>query len=139
MKRVTTVTVVLLDKFQKNVPRECARTSLQQQQKIKKLFVSRSDTHADLDENWIFGIKDYTFLECIKGGNQLAISSNQHMDGKDAINRRGCLYLCKDRDKVKVKTHNSELRGQETVATYITTNELFNYMQEFSIGTGILC
>ena len=71
--------------------------------------MSRSDTHKDLDEriSWVFGIKKYKFLECVKGGNQLIISSNQHMDGIDAINRRGCLYLCKDTGKVR--TQDSEL------------------------------
>ena len=79
--------------------------SLQQQQKIKRLYVSRSDTYNDLHEkiSWVFGVKKYTFLECVKGGNHLAISSNQHMNGLDAISRRGCLYLCKDTDKVSIK------------------------------------
>ena len=48
-----------------------------------------------------FGITKYLFLECVKGGNKLAISSNQRMDGHDLIVRRGCLYLCKDVDKIR--------------------------------------
>ena len=101
-KKTVTVTAVLLDIFQENVPRNSSRALLQQKNKIKKLFVSRSDTHNDLDKRirWVFGIDDYTFLECIKGGNKLIISSNQCMDGLDAIHRRGSLYLCKRIDKV---------------------------------------
>ena len=100
-KKTVTVTAVLLDKFQENVPRKSSR-ELQQKNKIKKLFVSMFDTYNDLDERirWVFGIDDYTFLECIKGGNKLIISSNQCMDGLDAIHRRGSLYLCKGIDRV---------------------------------------
>ena len=94
-KKCVTVTVVLLDKFQENVPKKSNRALLEQKNKIKKLFVSRSDTHDNLDERirWVFGVNEYTFLECIKGGNKLIVSSNQHMDGLDAIQRRGSLYL----------------------------------------------
>ena len=103
-KRGVSVTAILLEKFQKNVPKKCSREFLRQQQRVKRLFVFRSDTHKDLDEkiSWVFGVKEYKFLECIKNGNQLVISSNQHMDGLDAINRRGCLYLCKDTSKVRI-------------------------------------
>jgi len=101
-KKTVTVTAVLLEKFQENVPKKSGRAVLQWEKKIKKLFVSRTDTHNDLDERirWVFGVNKYTFLECIKGGNKLIISSNQHMDGLDAIHRRGSLYLCKEIDKV---------------------------------------
>ena len=103
-KRVVSVKAILLEKFQKNVPKKSSREFLQQQQRMKRLFVSRSDTHKHLDEkiSWVFGVKEYKFLECIKNGNQLVISSNQHMDGVDAINRRGCLYLCEDTGKVRI-------------------------------------
>lgn len=101
-KKTVTVTAILLENFQEDVPKKSSRILLEQENKIKKLFVSRSDTHNDLDERirWVFGVDDYTFLECIKGGNKLIISSNQHMDGLDAIHRRGALYLCKGSDKV---------------------------------------
>jgi len=48
-----------------------------------------------------FGTNDYTYLECIKGGNKLMISSNQSIDGKDVIERRACLYLVRNTPKVK--------------------------------------
>ena len=42
-----------------------------------------------------YGVEKYFFLECIKGGNKLVLSSNQKMNGSDIIVRRGCLYLSK--------------------------------------------
>ena len=109
-KKTITVTAVLLEKFQENVPKKnSGRLLLQQENKIKKLFVSRSDTHHDLDKKirWVFGVDDYTFLEYIKGGNKLIVSSNQKMDGVDAIQRRGSLYLCKSNDKVCINYFTS--------------------------------
>ena len=93
---------MLLERFQEDVPKRAIRRKLEEEKKVKKLFVSRADTHEDLDKRicWIFGIRNYTFLECINGGNKLVVSSNQQMDGQDAIQRRGCLYICKSAAKV---------------------------------------
>ena len=65
--------------------------------KFKRLFVSKCDNHEAVDTKIrnVFGIEQYLFLECIKGGNKLIVSSNQQMTGNDVIVRRGCLYLSK--------------------------------------------
>ena len=104
-RKKVTVTVMLLERFQESVPKAAARRKLEEEKKVKKLFVSRTDSYEDLDKCicWVFGIHDYTFLECINNGHKLVVSSNQQMDGQDAIQRRGCLYICKSAAKVAIK------------------------------------
>ena len=99
---MVTVTALLLDRYQNKVPKGASRTLLEQKKKFKKLYVTKCDTHEEIDKKirGAFGIAKYNFLECVQGGNKLAVSSNQKMDGKDLIVRRGCLYLCKEVDKV---------------------------------------
>ena len=97
-----TVTALLLDRYQSNVPKGALRTLLEKEKKFKKLYVSKCDTYEEVDKKirGAFRITKYNFLECVQGGNKLAVSSNQKMDGQDLIIRRGCLYLCKDVNKV---------------------------------------
>jgi len=66
--------------------------------KQKRIYVTKSTSHAEVDRKIqaAFGISQYKFLECTHGGNRLKYSSNQQMDGSDAIMRRGCLYLCNE-------------------------------------------
>ena len=69
---------------------------------FKRLYITKCDTYDEVHLRicGAYNIANYTFLECIKGGNKLAVSSNQKMNGQDLIVRRGWLYLCKDVDKV---------------------------------------
>ena len=92
-----TVTAVLLDKFQDNVPKGKTRKMLEVSGRFRRLFVSRCDDHGAVDTKIrnLFGVEQYLFLECVKGGNKLIVSSNQQMNGSEVIVRRGCLYLCK--------------------------------------------
>lgn len=103
-RKKVTVTVMLLERFQEDVPKGVTRRKLEEEKKQMKLFVSRSDSYEDLDKRicWVFGIHDYTFLECVNNGNKLIVSSNQQMDGQDAIQRRGCLYICKSAAKAYI-------------------------------------
>jgi len=63
----------------------------------KKIYASRIDSSQQINKKiqFAFGTNDYTYLECINGGHKLLISSNQSMDGRDVIERCGCLYLFK--------------------------------------------
>ena len=99
-KHTVTVTALLLDQFQDNAPKGASRKFLEQEKRFLKIFVSKYHTFEEVDQRicGAFGITKYKFLECVKGGNKLALSSNQKMDGKDLIVRHGYLYLCKDVD-----------------------------------------
>jgi len=93
----------MLDKFQPDTPRGDARAQMISSGKAKRIQASRTHTSSEISEkiSVAFGTKDFTFLECVRGGNKLIISSNQAMDGRDAIERRGSLYLFRNTNKVK--------------------------------------
>ena len=95
--RKVSVKVIMLDKYQHDVPRSDDRKRLEYQKKVKKIFVTRNDTPSELRTkiSWIFGTSSYQYLECVCSGNKLILSSNQNMNGQDAIHRRGYLYMCK--------------------------------------------
>ena len=87
----------MLDKYQYDVPKSDDRKRLEYEKKVKKTFVTRHDTPSELRTkiSWIFGTTNFQYLECVCSGNKLILSSNQKMNGQDAIHRRGCLYMCK--------------------------------------------
>ena len=62
-----TVTALLLDKFQDNVPKGASRKLLEQEKGLKRLFVSKCDTYEEIDQriSGAFVITEYKFLECI--------------------------------------------------------------------------
>ena len=101
-RRTVTVTALLLDRFQNDTPKGASRKILGQEGMFKRLYITKCDTYDEVHLRicGAYNIANYTFLECIKGGNKLAVSSNQKMNGQDLIVRRGWLYLCKDVDKV---------------------------------------
>jgi len=80
------------------VPKGRERISLEAGGKLKRLYVNKDASHNDVKEKicTAYNIRSFTYLECVKGGNKLIVSSNQLMDGNEAIVRRGCLYLCKE-------------------------------------------
>ena len=108
-RKSVSVYTMMLDKFQNDVPKGAARQKLEQEGKTKRMFASRTSSPQQVNEKIgvAFGTNDYTFLECIKGGNKLIISSNQAMDGRDVIERRGCLYLFRNTPKVKATCTSS--------------------------------
>lgn len=96
--RKVSVKVFMLDKFQKDVPKRDKRKALEaDKRKMRKIFVTRNDTPSELKMkiSWVFGTNDYKYLECVSSGNKLILSSNQQMNGRDAIERRGAMYLCR--------------------------------------------
>ena len=105
--RKVSVTVFLLDKFQEDIPKKGKRKLLEaDEKKMRKIFVTRTDTPSELRMkiSWVFGTNDYKYLECVSSGNKLILSSNQHMNGRDAIERRGALYLCRSTMEVHMCT-----------------------------------
>jgi len=97
--------VFLPDKFQEDVPKSKKRKALEaDKKKMRKIFVTRTDTPSALRMkiSWVFGTNDYKYLECVSSGNKLILSSNQHMNGRDAIDRRGALYLCRSTMEVRM-------------------------------------
>ena len=103
--RKVSVTVVLLERYQKNVPRNADKKMLQDEGKYKKVFFTRADSPKEVKAkiSWAFKTADlaadtFSYLECTSSGSKLILSSNQLMNGNDAIERRGCLYICKTRD-----------------------------------------
>jgi len=93
---------MMLEKFQGDVPKGEPRKKLTDTGKEKRIYVSRGDDHQSVKEKitGAFHTENYLYLECIKGGNKLIINTNQQMDGREVIERRGCLYLCKSTSKV---------------------------------------
>ena len=99
------LTVFLRDKFQEGVPKKGKRKLLEADgKKMRKMFVTQTDTPSKLRMkiSWVFGTNDYKYLECVSSGNKLILSSNQHMNGRDAIERRGALYLCRSTMEVHI-------------------------------------
>jgi len=73
---------------------------MEREGRFRRLSILKSDSYAQVNmkiyEAYRISNLKYKFLECIKGGNKLVISSNQAMNGSEAILRRRCLYLCKE-------------------------------------------
>jgi len=106
------VTVALLDKFQSYVPKGPSRKSMEENGKYKKIRVARSDTDKTIREKILAAFKmkiEYYYLECVSFGSKLFKSSNQAMNGQDATDRRGCLYICKKSQQVHICTSYSSV------------------------------
>ena len=87
-KRKVSVTVVFLERYQENIPRGDCRKKLENERKIKKIFVTRSDSPKEVKAkiSWAFRTTEiFTYLECVSSGTKLILSSNQQMNGKDAM------------------------------------------------------
>jgi len=66
--------------------------------KIRRIIVKRSDTASTVKSKIVaaFGQKlEYLYCECVSCGSRLIESPNQAMNGHDAVERRGCLYMYK--------------------------------------------
>ena len=98
------MTVALLDKFQSDIPKGPSRKKMEENGKLKKIRVARSDTDKTIREKILAAFKmkiEYHYLECVSFGSKLIQSSNQAMNGQDATDRRGCLYICKKSKQVR--------------------------------------
>jgi len=68
-KKRVCINVMMLEKFQNDVPKREARKPLKHNGKEKRIFASRGDSHQHIKEkiNWAFHTDSYLYLECIKG------------------------------------------------------------------------
>ena len=87
----------MLDAVQEKVPKGDSKKELEQTNRKLNIFMARSDSKNDVKQKIcsVFNVKDYIVLECIRAGSRLIVSSNQELNGLDAIQRRGSLYLAK--------------------------------------------
>ena len=92
--KLSSVTVVLLKKYQTRIPRGDYRQELIDEKRMKKVELHRrmspEEVHATILE--AFGCKRFTVLDCAKGGYLLR--SDEELTANIAIDRRGALYLC---------------------------------------------
>jgi len=82
--------------------------------KIKRIRVYRSETSAAVKEKILEAFKkekafDYYYLECVSFGSKLIRSAKESMNGQDAVDRRGCLYICKEPQQVQALHSNISL------------------------------
>lgn len=87
----------MLDVVQERVPKGNSKAELEQANKIRNIFITRSNSKSEVKQKIcsMFDVRDYTVLECVHAGSRLIVSCNQELNGLDAIQRRGCLYLAK--------------------------------------------
>ena len=95
-KRQTAVNVVVLKEYSKTLPKNDMRRKMLEDGRIKTVFVSRQDNSTSIDAKLksVFGLNNYTVLECDSRTHKLSISPHQDIDGRKAIERRRNLYLC---------------------------------------------
>ena len=96
--RPTAVNVVMLKKFTTNVPKYANRRKLIKEGRIKSIYISKNADHNQVHRKIeaAFSIANFLVLDCYKG-HHLSISTNKFVDGRLAVQRRGCLYLCEVR------------------------------------------
>ena len=87
--------MVMLDAIQEKVPKGDSKRELEKANRIRNIFMARSNSKSEVKGKIcsVFDVKEFTMLGCIHAGSRLIVSSNQELNGLDAIQRRGCLYL----------------------------------------------
>lgn len=95
--RKSLVSVVMLEKMKKFVPRGKDRRELISKNLIKKIPLTQKSTSTEVNNaiKTAFNVEDFTILECAEG-NRLT-EAKYELTGETAIQRRGSLYLCKKR------------------------------------------
>ena len=92
------VDVVLLQKYQEDVPKGAARNKLKKCGRIQQIKLTRAMTATDVEKiiKRAFkhlGLKKFMSLGVDTTGHYLSRSTGE-LDGQQAISRRGALYLC---------------------------------------------
>jgi len=78
---------------------------MEEEGKFKRIRVARSDPDTVVRDKILAAFKmkfQYYYLECVSLGSKLIQSKNQAFNGQDAADRRGCLYICKKPQQVKL-------------------------------------
>ena len=93
----SSVTVIMLPKYQSQIPRGEAREKLTRDNRVQIISLNRQMTPKEVVTKiqGAFKCKEFTILECAKGGYLLK-SGDTVLTGQLAIDRRGALYLCEN-------------------------------------------
>ena len=95
-KRPTAVTVYLLKKYSKKLPKNSARRQMSFEGRRKTIFFSRGDDSVSVEEKILstFQIEKYTVLECNSRTHQLIVSPLKNVNGSHVIQRRRAFCIC---------------------------------------------
>ena len=108
----SSVTVILLKKFQPILPKGKERRELSAEGRIQTISVHRKMTAQEVGSivqgafKSMLKLKPFTVLET-KGGSKLVRASYQRISGVEAVDRRGALYLMEGRESKEVNTFNT--------------------------------
>jgi len=93
--RPAAINVVMLRNFTTQVPKGTKRRQLLREDRIKIVFIPKSADHEHVHNKIksAFNVNNFVVLVCFNG-HRLTISAKKFVDGKLALQRRGCLYLC---------------------------------------------
>ena len=96
-ERPTAVSILMLKENNGKVPKGQWRRKLVHNNRFKTIYIQRNHSEEQV-QNKIqsaFGVINFVALECSVDGHNLSrVNDSNCIDGKFAINRRGCLYLC---------------------------------------------
>ena len=94
--KLVKVTVVLMDEYSASVPKGKVRQKLAMNGRIMSLKLHRGMTPADVHKKieQAFNVHNFVYLECDNTGHGLVRGAEQDINGEDAVDRKGCLYLC---------------------------------------------
>ena len=113
----STVEVVLLQNYQEDVPKGAARNKLKKCGRVQQVKLTRVMAVADVERviKRAFkhvALKQFMPLEVDTTGHYLS-RSEEDLDGQQAINRRGALYICEVRSSNvhKLASYSGVSRG----------------------------
>ena len=101
-QRPSNVTVVMMEKYSHAIPKGQVRRTLASKGRILSLKFTRSMRSEEIKQHIMraFKVQSFVVLECDTAGHHLIKAGNQSLDGEEAIERKGGLYLCEKFDCV---------------------------------------
>ena len=97
--RLSTITVVVMKKYERAVPRGKRRQKLSSEGRVKPVKLRRSMSSQEVKNAILHAfdgiVSNFTVLECDQFGHNL-FQAEQNLDGEAAVQRRGCIYLCEE-------------------------------------------
>lgn len=97
-KKCSSVTVMMMKEYSSKLPKGTPKEDLLAQGRIQSIKVNRQMKPDEVKRLILkaFGVTRYTVLHCDGVSKYLMKSSEQNIDGNGMVDRRGCLYLCKN-------------------------------------------
>ena len=97
-KKCSSVSVMMMKDYSSRVPKGKAREKLLAEGRIQSIKINRQMKPEEVKKLIleVFGIAHYTVLHCDGVSKYLMKCSEQNIDGNDAVDWRGCLYLCEN-------------------------------------------